>query len=487
MRKIPRTMSTQHPDNVSIPFFAQNAVLGGDDEVTEAYFVFSHLGCDEQMWDYEGKEVDAFVVRKLLTKYESFFRMCKLGVDVFLTPRVPNPSVEKNEGKVLLETLESIPRSYDIAHRFYGEDVPPIFEVILPMTTSHVELNRVYFYYKKYVAGKQHMRFFDGDITISEWVGKFKPEEIHVIPLIEDMKSMLSAHRIVEEYLKDKDFEYIRVFLARSDPALNYGVASAVLLNKIALQRLYHLSEKISVDIFPIVGVGSAPFRGNFKPSTVDLCLKNYPDVQTFTVQSAFKYDYPTHDVIKALEKVNHSKRGRPILVDEERALEIIRRFSEEYSRQVELLANLINMIAKYVPDRRKRKLHIGLFGYSRKVGNVKLPRAIRFCASLYSIGLPPELLGLNVLTEKDLDFICDAAPSFLRDLADGLQYFNEKVLDLIPVEVAKRLRLDIIDFEINEEHLVASTNVINAIKRGDFTNLSEQIVHAAKIRSFLG
>jgi len=66
-RKITRCMSTQHPDNVPL-FFAQNTELGGEDEIQEAYYAFSHLGCDEQMWDREGKEVDNFVVKKL-SKY----------------------------------------------------------------------------------------------------------------------------------------------------------------------------------------------------------------------------------------------------------------------------------------------------------------------------------------------------------------------------------------------------------------------------------
>src|SRR4030042_5090554 len=107
MIKIPKCMSTQHPDNVTSPFFAGGPELAGEDEIQEASYVFSHLGCDEQMWDCEGKEVDNFVVKKLLTKYESFFKANRLGKDLFITLRVPNPTVEHAEAKILLETLES--------------------------------------------------------------------------------------------------------------------------------------------------------------------------------------------------------------------------------------------------------------------------------------------------------------------------------------------------------------------------------------------
>jgi phosphoenolpyruvate carboxylase len=265
--EIPRVMSTQHPDNVTAPFFTHNSVLAGENEVKEAYYAYSHLGATEQMWDCEGKEVDNFVVEKLLSKYDRFFSRKKLGRDIFLTQRVPNPDVEKTEAKVLLETLESISRNFDIATAFYDEEIAPLFEVILPMTTSAHSLNRVYYYYKDFVVGKQDKPFFNSDLKISDWIGSFKPETINVIQLIEDRESMLSAHATVEEYLNDKNVEYQRVFLARSDPAMNYGLVSAVLLNKIALQNLWALSEKISVEIPPIIGMGSVPFRGNFKPS----------------------------------------------------------------------------------------------------------------------------------------------------------------------------------------------------------------------------
>jgi phosphoenolpyruvate carboxylase len=195
--RVPKCMSTQHPDNVTSPFFAENAELSGEDEIQEAYYAFSHLGCDEQMWDCEGKEVDAFVVKKLLTKYEPFFAERRLGRDAFITLRVPNPTIERTEGKVLLETLEGIPRSYDAAQSFYGDGVPPVFEVILPMTDSATSLDRVYRYYNDFVTGKQSKSFCNGGVTIADWIGEFHPSTINVIPLFETMEHMLGAHDVV--------------------------------------------------------------------------------------------------------------------------------------------------------------------------------------------------------------------------------------------------------------------------------------------------
>lgn len=485
--KIPRCMSSQHPDNVTSPFFAEDTILGGEDEIREAYYAFSHLGCEEQMWDHEGKEVDNFVVKKLLTKYEHFFKANKLGKDVFLTLRVPNPTFEKSEAKILLETLESIPRSFDVAKLFYQEDISPIFEVILPMTTSPKCLNRIYHYYKNFVVGKQDKPFFKGDATIAEWIGEFKPKEINVIPLIEDKEHMLNAHNMVKEYLKDKKIEYQRVFLARSDPAENYGSVSAILINKIALQRLHELAGNISVEILPIIGLGSAPFRGNFKPINVDNCLGEYPSVQTFTVQSAFKYDYPEENVKGAIDEIKRRKRDKPVPVDEERCLEIVERVSREYRKQVQILAPLINQVATYVPQRRRRKLHIGLFGYSRSIKGMSLPRAIVFCASLYSIGLPPEILGINALRDKDIEYFEGVYRNFEKDLEDAMSYFNTDALKILPSSLAKRLRTDIIEFETNEEHKRVTSQIINCLRKEQFSHIQELITEAAQIRKFLG
>ncbi|GAG72586.1 unnamed protein product, partial [marine sediment metagenome] len=51
---------------------------------------------------------------------------------------------------------------------------------------------------------------------------------------------------------------------------------------------------------------------------------------------------------------------------------------------------------------------------------------------ALYSVGLPPEILGLNALNKDDLQFIREVYVNFEEDLRDSLRYFNPSA-DFIP------------------------------------------------------
>ncbi len=481
-------MSTQHPDNITTPFFSDSDILAGEAEVKEAFFVFSQLGCTEQMWDSEGKEVDNQVVEKLLSRYMEFFSKRRLGRDLSLTYRVPNPSVEKAQGKILLETLHSIPRAYDVS-KTAGIDCAPIFEVIIPMTTSHLELERVRNYYEHVIIGQKETRLGKERISVKEWVGDFQPESINVIPLLENMESISTCDSIVGRYIEGKDLEYQRVFLARSDPALNYGAASAVLLSKIALQRLHRLEERSGTQILPMIGVGGAPFRGNFTPNNVSNCGDEYPSVQTYTVQSSFKYDHPFRDVVNAVDMLNHMHRRPPLPIEEERAKAFIRKMVGEYETQLKGMADLVNGISAFVPGRRARKLHVGLFGYSRSMKGITLPRAIKFCAAFYSVGVPPELLGLSALSEKEFDEMHSLYTKIDEDLSDSARYLNKAVLGRMPPAVRKGVAkvLGWIDYEPDDDYAEITERIYDNYRAGRHAHLAEDIKAAAWKRRFLG
>lgn len=480
-------MSTQHPDNAAVPFFAQSPVLAGEDEIREAFYAYSHLGCDEQMWDVEGKEIDTYVVKKLLSFYEDYFREHTLGEDLRLTLRVPNPLVETAEAKVLLETLESIPRSYDAARLFYGRDVSPIFEVILPMTTSARDLDRIYRYYTDFIVGRQHARFPNDDITIAEWIGEFRPERVDVIPLFEDLPSMLGAADVVEEYLADKEVTDQRVFLARSDTAMNYGLVSAALSNKIALADFDELSARLGVRLHPILGMGSAPFRGGLSPVTAERVGAEYPSVVTFSIQSAFKFDYPPEQVRAACGHLRARSIGRATPVDAERALPLLERYSKAYRGRVVELAPRINRMARHVPSRRARKLHIGLFGYARELRGVTLPRAISFTCALYSLGLPPELIGFETLSADDLAFVEGVYPSFRTKVSEALCFADPDGPLMTPELRAALLRAGF-DCEPHADHLEIVRRMRAVTEEaGEDARLSDLVLQAALVRRFLG
>ena len=402
-RIIPRTMSTQHPDNACIPEWNKDEVINGNAEVMEAYYAYRNLGCQEVMWDSEGKDTDTRVSRKLLQKYWAYFASHTIGEDLFLTYRIPNPKIEGVEKKIIVETMQNIPMAYDVASMVYKREVSPIFEVILPFTTDGKEIIMLFNYYKNAIVAAEDVALYD-TTTVKDWMGGFKPKAIKVIPLVEDFDSTLHVDNIVVPYLKAVKPKQQRVFIARSDPALNYGLVSAVILSKIALSKLKALEETQDAEIHPILGVGSKPFRGHLSPDNIDNFLQEYKGVSTVTIQSAFRYDYPSEQVKEGVQALNQRlPNGNPEFIDvqeEQLLLGLLGKFRHEYERQIEVLAPFINSVAAYVPQRRARKLHIGLFGYSRCVAGVSLPRAISFPSALYSVGLPPEFIGLKALTQ---------------------------------------------------------------------------------------
>ncbi|HUH99550.1 MAG TPA: phosphoenolpyruvate carboxylase, partial [Nitrososphaerales archaeon] len=212
---IPKTMTTQHPDNANTPPWASstNGVIEGETELDEAYIAFSKLACSEVMWDSEGKDVDTNVVRKLLSKYSDYFMDNVFGRDILLTYRIPNPLVEKAERKIVTQTLQSIPLQSDVASAFYERESVPVSSVILPFTTKGAELLWLDRCYGRAIAGIEDISL-GGTMKVKDWVGNFMPKKVDAIPLVEDAVSLMSIDKIVLEYVKAVKPKFMRVFIA---------------------------------------------------------------------------------------------------------------------------------------------------------------------------------------------------------------------------------------------------------------------------------
>ena len=509
-------MSTQHPDNASPPPWGSE-LIAGEDEVREVVYAFKELGVGEQMWDWEGKDVDPHVVRKLLEHAPDFFESHVLGEDVRLTYRLPNPDEEAGERKVFAEALETIPLGADVAEKFYGRPVAPVFEAILPLTRSAAQLVRVHSYYRRVVVGKADATLSDGT-RVGDWIGGFRPQRLEVIPLLEDAESILGLEHVLEPYVEAVRPGYLRVFIARSDPALNYGLIPATLLAAAGLWKASILSERHGIPVYTIIGAGPPPFRGHLAPPNVERFLETYGGYHTFTVQSAFKYDYPAAEARRAVAALEGGKPRSPRPVDEQLLRRVLVRLSAAYRARVSGLAGLALRAAEAVPRRRARRLHVGLFGYSRAgVGGVRLPRAIRFTAAMYSLGVPPELLGLSALAglgEDEWGLVEELYPSLRADLEAAAERFSWDAVNLLlgEREVYGRLtgRLGaggalaavLGDVRFLEETLGvkagprslsgyrysnAVSSIVVCLAEGDVAGASRLVVEAARQRRFLG
>lgn len=397
-RKIPAIMATQHPDNASKPFWHNDAFIDTQAEITEIRETFFGLDLDEYMWDWEGKFADEAILEKLLGKYIADFQKKQIGKDVFITLRIPNIWEEKTFKLARAYTSVLSAAEFTKSLNLFS---PPVFELILPMTKSAEQLNHIQTTFKK--TAELNQKIFG--------TSDFKGGYIHIIPLFESIDDLAGCADVLEEFLAmhKKAFKklppFMRVFIARSDPALNAGFVPAVLACRMALREFYRIGEKYKIKMYPIIGTGSLPFRGGVNPENIKETLHQYSGVKTVTVQSAFRYDYAQTEVKKAVSYIkDHLKNPKPLKFSDQEFAELKKTnkiFEKEYRQTIEKTVDLVNDMASFVPRRRERVQHIGLFGYNRGMGKMKLPRAITFTAAWYSLGIPPEFIGTGRALKK--------------------------------------------------------------------------------------
>ncbi len=114
------------------------------------------------------------------------------------------------------------------------------------------------------------------------------------------------------------------------------------------------------------------------------------------------------------------------------------------------------------------------------------MPRAIAFTAALYSIGLPPEILGLNALDDNDFQFIKEVYVNFENDLRDAIGYFNPDIA-FLPQNLKARVVDFLGDFQPDEEYREVTNYIATSLKEDKAKELEEHILRAASLRKFLG
>ena len=506
-KRFPITMATQHPDNAGTPWWGDAAFVTTQDEIEEVTTLFKELPIDEYMWDWEGKYVDEAVGEKLYSREQKLFQKHPLGVDLHLTYRIPAFDGEKMHrmARAMMNVLSLADLGRDL-----GLSCPPVTEMFLPLTTSADQPMKVRRAFQE-IAGYHRAVFHKGKKSDSDILKLFE-----VTPLVEDVDSLLSIEKIIRPYwsslTKERDVRDQRLFMARSDPAMNSGLIPAVLAIKVALSKAKEEGEKLGIKIHPIIGTGSLPFRGSVNPTYTESFLKQYAGVRTYTIQSAFRYDYPKADVIKALKNIRESVPTLRTMhvppADIQNIKKICALFTEIWKPSIEAIAPLINEVASFMPRRRERLQHIGLFGYSRGVGKVRLPRAIGFTGALYSVGIPPEFIStgrglVRIAEEGLLDIVEQYYPALIDDLKHAGKYLNHENLRALAKKktVFKDIQRDIdatqkilgIEFgpekPRHEIHKGLTSIIYQRVSSGEYSKdvLSRDIVEAGIIRRSIG
>lgn len=452
MRRYPSSMGTQHPDNSGRYVSIQN-------EPEEAFHMLMRqedggLGVEEIMIDFEGKLTPYHQTSQIALGLAA--RGLVPGKDVRITPRIPN-AVKEPVFRQLMSIMSLVETNI---LTFKKTGVQAITETIVPMIETGEELITL----KRRINSVIELGNKNYDIL-------FPLDSIDIIPLVETVPALVNVDRILDVYHKDQlkngiETDSYRVMLARSDSAMSYGMASSVLAIRIALSKLALWNDVNKVEVAPILGCGSLPFRGHLTWKNLPGVLRNYEGVRTFSVQSGLRYDHgeaETRKVVKSL----HEEAGRNtarIFSEEEigEMQEMIGIFSKNYLDIFGKLICTVDFISRYIPKNRDRLAGVKTdLQYSREsiavedIANLvsdeslkreilgidthiecSVPRAISFTASLYTLGLPPEFMGigrslLEIIRrfgDEGIARLLEYYPLLKKDLAFASRYVNFKV-----------------------------------------------------------
>jgi phosphoenolpyruvate carboxylase len=466
---IPVAMLTQHPD-------AATRYISVQEEPEEAVKGMlpppEGLGADEVMVDFEGK----------LTPYHQTAQVVlaliehgvKPGDAIRVTPRAPSADKENvfRQLMALMSIVETNVQAYQPLGRL------AVREVVVPMTQTADQL----------VAVRRRFRAIE-ELGLEEFGLNPSGEGIQPIPLIEEVPPLLGTRPLLREYLQlcrwsGHETPYLRVMLGHSDSALGYGMVAAAFSVRAAIIDAFDAGDAFDCPVYPIIGVGSLPFRGHLTGPSLKNFLARFPGTSTVTVQGAVRYDHDPAEAPAMIEELRHrihsAEGARPDPRDREILGELAVLFSINYLATFHKFAQAVAGLSDLVPEQRDRLTRHSPVSYSRQmpkpsrlaemVGSealreelrlldqmpelpVPLPRAISFTASLYSIGLPPEFIG----TGRGLRAACELyGDSFVDDMRrwfpglDEALRFAGRYLDLdvakdfLPKEAIVELRQDV-------------------------------------------
>jgi len=462
---IPKLICTQHPDS-TVKITVQQEV----DEAIQGYAMY---GCEEVMSDYEGKltpyaQPKDIVVRALELDLP-------VGDGFYITPRIPNPSLEEFD-RVDLSIEAGIIANY---YSFKSTGVQAVKWFILPMVEDVDVVKLV----QRLILRKQSVLCEELRIRV---------EPLQLIPLIEDTYRHISAREYIVTLLRilrelGVETSVLRVFIGKSDAAVKSGHIASSLSVAYALRDLYKLMEDEGIVIKPIIGMGSPPFRGALNnPELVDHVSKAYSGYTTATIQSAVRYDVPYSEYLKVRNSIisNIDQEPRELMGD---AIELITQASRMYRELASRYVNTIQKISDAIPSTRER-VSWKIYGrFLPALGEIiSVPRAIVYTSSWYVAGVPPVFLDADYIShlykQDKLDDLLKMLPSLIEEWRyESKYYVREVAAKRLNDQVVKKVdeALDILGIDATPLETYESLLKLNSVE--------PHILALGKIRGYLG
>ncbi len=409
-RKIPSTSATQCADNVCRPFWSFKETSTASDDFFDCYVAFKELNCHEYMWDWKGRKLDEVLVMRLMQHYRKFFRKRQLGRDFFVTFRVDSSFSLEELGRLYMAIINS--NAFAQRQDFHPL---PLFEVA-PSVTASSSLVKFSNLYNESVG-----------IAAEKLKQDCNPKVVSILPAhdfgSDDWYSQLKVYLDSVQSSFRRKLDHFRPLIPRSSLADGVGFVAAALATRRSLSSYASFSRITGVKSYPVVDAGPLMFRGGLNPSSLKSFMENCPGARSVTITPAFRYDYGLEGVKESISALNRMlPRNRPVEYSREeisRLLVVERIFVKHFEKALSALPKL-----DVISDRMK-------------LINSNAGEERRTSFSLYSLGVPPELLGTgNAILEcikegviKDLEYFY---PNVKEDLVRAGALLNKENLRLL-------------------------------------------------------
>ncbi|HII72559.1 TPA: phosphoenolpyruvate carboxylase [Candidatus Woesearchaeota archaeon] len=410
-RKIPSTAATQFPDNASKPFWSFKEDSSASDDFFDCYVSFKEFNCHEYVWDWQDRKLDELLVKKLVRHYNDFFRKKQIGKNCFITFKVSNNNPLETLGRLYMSVISS--NGFAIGQDMFN---PPLFEVVHSATSSN-EMIRFAKLYNESVG-----------IASEKFRQECGPKVLSIIPTHQFEKKS-NWYTALNSYFSNYQssfrckVDYFRPLIPRATIADSLGFVGAVLATKRALSNYSVFSGIAGITAYPIVDAGPLLFRGGLDPSRLREFVATYPGARTVTITSAFRYDNGIGSVKSSIDILNRVLPKNQTVTytraEQEKIAAIEGVFAKHYRGAVNKLPSLKDIAEGMQPIGRS------------------VPKSLKRSFSLYSLGIPPEILGTgNAIVDcikqglvKDLERFY---PNIKQDLIAAGSLLNKENLNFL-------------------------------------------------------